>query len=371
MAQIKLRDQEGIGVPLVNIRLGINGQNVDEAYDDKFTEPDSGTTAWPNPLPSSAGYDLFVNYVHKLDDYESKTVHVENFDNDIIIELIELSPSIESLERITVDGLYFNKFIKGESAFLDYYRFLLEQDITPLLQQSRDLGSNCRRNFLMTYNTAKAAGLLPFNPDDFGNKFYDSFPYFLALYEEHGLYLYASCFPDNGLFPSWANNNSKQVDHWNKICEIGKNHNNFFAVELTNEPGGHSFNQVDTDKFSQPNGIISCSGSYGPTGGNSMPGPKWSMRDFHTPRQYPNLVVDCCVANHPNRLMGEPVLIGEPLGFGPNREKDPRIAKEMAGTARGTAAGITFHSTHGGFSQLYDNDEMSCGEAWFKELEEK
>ncbi len=294
----------------------------------------------------------------------------------IILELegfIEV-PTPKPLVRASISGYYSNVFLKGESGFLDLCRLLHGESIRPLLQQSLRMGSNGRRNFLMTFNTAQAAGLPPFNPDDFPN-YYDMFEEMLKLYAEYGQYLYGSVFPDNGLFSSWAGNTQKQIDHWNRLGTIAQRYNNVWGLELTNEINAKLYNKVDQSKFSPIPGVICCSGSWTDDLGNPLDYPiQFDIVDFHQRRNYPKSVVDACVANYPWREKGKATLLGESLGFGskatnPNREDDPRIAKEIAGSGRGTSCGMIYHSTHGAFSQLYDDTERVCGEAWFKELE--
>lgn len=377
MAQIQVRNQFGEGLPLINIRIGRNGQSSDESEFDVFTDY-QGNSAFPYDVPSSSGYELYVNYRHVDDEYLDASIHVNDFSVDHQI-VLDSAP----LERVVGDGLFTKTesgipfFYAHESAFLDYYRFLRGEDITLLLRKSYELGSKGRRNFLMTWNTAKAAGLPPFNPEDFGNAFYDRFPEFLKLYEAYRLYLYAAVFPDNKLFGSWTDQTPKQVGHWNKLCEIGKSIPNFYGLELTNEPAGHAFNQVDTNAFSEPDGILSCSGSYGDTGSDPMPDPQWSICDYHSPRDAPHYikaVKDNNCMDHPSRVIkGKRILSGEPLGFGdpsinPRRCSDPDIAKQIAGSSLGTMIGVCFHSEHGGFSQPYDHIENPCAYAFFNVL---
>lgn len=375
MPQIKLYDKKGKPLPFINIRLAINGQSEEDAYDERFIDF-AGNTAWPNPLPSPSGYDLYVNYRNVNEKYVNKLVHVSNLNDDVIINL-DGSP----LEKLVIkDKRLYTKsdasyFIKGESAFLDYYRFLRGENIRPLLEQSETLGGNCRRNFMMTFNTAKAAGLPPFNPEDFGDDFYNKFPDFMTLYAEYEQYGYFSIFPDNGLFPSWKDKTGKQLVHWNKLGAIAAKIDNVFGFELTNEFQAKSDNNVDRNAFSKITNLLCCSGSYGESPeGNRYPEPYFDFGDYHSPRHYPNSVKDCNAANNPNRLAGEATLVGEPLGFGDRsldsrREDDPNIAREMAGSGIGTLIGIFYHCTHGGFSQLYDNVELNCGDAWFEMLE--
>jgi hypothetical protein len=283
-------------------------------------------------------------------------------------------PTPKPLVRATINGYYSNVFMKGESGFLDLYRLILGQDIKPLLLQSQDIGSNGRRNFFMTSNTAKAAGLPPFNPDDHSN-YFDKVEELLRLYGDYGLYLYSCIFPDNGLFPSWANQTQKQIDHWNKIGEIARKYNNWWGLELTNEIDAKTYNQVDITRFSRISGVICCSGSITDYGIPADLPNQWDVIDFHQVRQYTKSVTDACLANFPPREHhGKATMLGEPLGFGskaenPNREDNPRIAKEMAGSARGTAAALIYHTQHGGFSQLYDDTEWKCGREWFGQLQ--
>lgn len=288
----------------------------------------------------------------------------------------DTKPSGTPLERVYgASQYYFNKFIKGESGFLDYELFLqgrLDQ-LHSVLRQSLKLGSNCRRNFLMTMNTAVAGGLPPFNPDDYGDDFFNKLPSFLDIYQEYGIYMYGSVFPDNGLLPGWTDL-GKQQRHWNRLGEVAKSHNGVFALELTNEIDAHGFNWVDNTKFSPIGGVLCCSGSMGDTGGSPMPDPQWDFCDHHTNRnRYPNRVVDECKANHPSRLKGKRMVSGEPIGIGnpaenPNRTDNVQEAKERA-CGRTTCAGMFVHSTHGGLSQLYDDFERPCVEAWFRELQ--
>ena len=363
MSQIQVRDKFNNPLPLIDVRVAVGHRSTDEAYDDKRTDND-GNTAFPVVLPSNEGYTLWFNTRNVNKDFDEFNFFVDRIDAQDIV--IHLERTIR--ERASIFGFYSNVFFKGESAFLDLCRLCHGQDIKPLLQQSIDLGSNGRRNFFMTFNTAQAAGLPPFNPDNFIG-YYDKVEELLSLYMDYGIYLYSSIFPDNQLFPSWNGNTNKQKDHWNKLGSIAQRYSNWWGMELTNEPFAHSFNRVDVNQFSKISNVICCSGSFGDTGGSPMPEPQWDVCDYHSPRFYPNEVVDMCVANHPSRVQkSKAILLGEPQGFGPGREQRPRVAKEMAGSSRGTACGVVFHSTHGPFSQTYDQVELDCAKAFFNEL---
>jgi hypothetical protein len=372
MSQIQIRDRNNRALPLINIRLSLGQDGPEDSIFDYETD-NAGNKGWPVPFWPTRDYTLHINKRNIDIRYQSLEVYVPtpssgNYDDvQIILNRTSLEKlQINSKRLYTVSGR--STFIKGETGFLDYFRFLRGEDIRPLLEQSESLGSNCRRNFLMTMNTGVAAGIGPCNPEDFGNAFYDKFSEFMSLYNEYGLYGYFSIFPDNGLFPAWAGNTSKQITHWNKLGDIAKNIDNVFAFELTNEPNAHTFNQVNRSAFSKINNLLCCSMSYGTEyGGNRYPPPYWDFGDLHPPRGYPHSVKDCNQSDNPNYSAGEATLVGEPLGFGsiPNRESDPNIAREIAGSAIGTSIGIIYHSQHGGFSQLYDFVEHNCALAWF------
>jgi hypothetical protein len=310
--------------------------------------------------------------------WEQLTIKDNNLSREGIGTVLELEGFVETPEpkpliRASINGYYSNVFLKGESAFLDLARLCHGEDIRPLLKQSVEFGSNGRRNFMMSFNTAKAGGLPPFNPLDFDN-YYDKFEELLKLYQDYGQYFYGSVFPDNGLFPDWKNVQT-QIDHWNRIGTIAQRYNAVWGLELTNEINAKDFNWVDITRFSRIPGVICCSGSITDYGIPADLPNQWDVIDFHQVRNYTKSVTDACLANFPPReFHGKATMLGESVGFGskalnPNREDNPRIAKELAGTGRGTSCGMIYHSTHGAFSQLYDDTEIACGKAWFKELQ--
>lgn len=365
MSQVQISDKFNNRLPLMHYTVSLS-DNPDEPYVDDYFTDYAGASTWPRMgMPTDKPLFLHVNHFNKNMEFEYVRKDLPaGFGNDVIITLPR-TPRV----RASIFGLYSNVFLKGESAFLDLARICHGQDIRPLLEQSLELGSNGRRNFFMTFNTAQAAGIPPFNPDNFGN-YYDKVEELLHLYSEYGIYLYSSIFPDNQLFPSWNGQVTKQKAHWNRLGDIARRYSNWWGMELTNEPDGHTFNQVQTDQFNKIDGVICCSGSFGDHGGNPLPDPQWDIVDFHFPRSYPKCVKDGCQADNPDRLfMHRAVMGGEPLGFGHGREVNSRIAKEIAGSSRGTCCGLIFHSTNGGFSHTYDQTEIDCARAWFKELQ--
>ena len=371
MSQVQISDKFDNRLGLMHYTVSLS-DNPDEPYIDDYFTDYMGASTWPRiGFPTDKPLFFHVNYFNKREEYEYQRFDVPaDFVHDVVISLARTP-----LVRLNGASQYFfNKFIKGESGFLDYQLFLQGKmdQLQSVLKQSLKLGSNARRNFFMTHYTGIAGGNGEFNPDEYGNDFFDRLPSFLDIYQEYGIYLYASVFPDNGVISDW-NQLNKQQSHWYRLGEVAKNHPAFGMLELTNEIDAHGFNWVDNKQFNPIPGVLCCSGSMGDTGADPMPDPQWDFCDHHTNRnRYPNRVVDECKANHPSRLHGKRMVSGEPIGIGnpndnPNRTDNVQEAKERA-CGRTTCAGMFVHSTNGGFSRLYDNHEMPCIEAWFNEM---
>lgn len=359
MPQIQLRDKFGTPIPLMNIRLGVGIDTVDEAPDDRFTDY-AGNTAWPYKPTSPGGFTLFVNYANVNSKYKPTQKHVANLDEDILIT-VEREP----LPKLTLNGKYLNVFIKGNTDFLIYKKFLDGQDITPLLAQRSSLGSNCVRVFGMVDSFSH------WHPQDYGDRYYQQIPVFLDLLQDYGMYCYFCVFADTQhIMPSLA----QQQDHWAKVIDALSMRVNAI-VELVNEPNQHE-NGVDRTKFFKPQSMISVCGDFGDEyGGDVWPEPQWDLTDYHAPRSLPKNIKDLCSADNPNWVAGKGVMQGEPDKFGRDVytgrtfRMDPQLAKQMAGSARGTNAGIIFHSTDGVYSDTFSPEVVACAYAWFKELQ--
>lgn len=90
MAQIRVRDQSGNPIKLLNVRLSLGTGTSDQAYDDRFTDL-AGNTAWPNPLPSNNGYTLYANYANINPNYNQVSKFVTTLDADIDLVLQAVS----------------------------------------------------------------------------------------------------------------------------------------------------------------------------------------------------------------------------------------------------------------------------------------
>lgn len=92
MSQIQIRDQQGRGLPGINIRVAEGQKSSDAAIFD-FESDSSGNKGWPIPFWPKADYTLHINQpevgVPQNPRYESKSVLVPaaQFPNDVRIEL--------------------------------------------------------------------------------------------------------------------------------------------------------------------------------------------------------------------------------------------------------------------------------------------
>lgn len=353
MSQVQLRNIHGEPIILCNIRLAVGEQLSDDAYDDRFTDL-SGNTAWPNALPSSKGYNLFVNHENVLPEYEQYDTHVKDFSQNIVIVL-----NRRTLKQLRVDGLYFNvPHLKGNTDFLWYKRLLDGQALDDLLAQRAGAGSKFIRTFGMVDSFSK------WHPTDYGNAYYDGIVKAANLLNAYGMYWYFNVFADTGLIMPGL---TQQLDHYNRVVdELSKCPNVF--LELVNEQGQHD-NSVDRGAFTKPSSIIASSGSFG--GRVAPQEPHWDFIDYHPRRDYPGSVMECNTAdyydNGKSRVsIGKPIGTGEPMKFGTGYETNNRIAKECGAAGIGVSPFNVFHSQQGVNSEMWDSQTEENAISFFE-----
>lgn len=374
MAQIQVRDEHGNGIPRINIRISEGQKPSDEAIFDVFTDL-AGNTGWPIPFWPNGTYTLWVNYANVLPEFGNTNVTISHQDN---VELV--LPSIPGiLSRVIVSGHDFINasgrwFMKGCTDFLLYKKYLDGEDIRPLLKERADLGVNCVRVIGMVSSFSH------WYPQEYGDRYYDELPAFFRLLESYGLYCYFTVFADTQVVMPDIND---QLRHFDRVVAKMRECENTIG-ELVNEPYAHDNATDNPHLFNAPYGVAFSGGSYNDQLGNQLrPVPKWeSFHDFHTPRDGHKpggfkYCADQVMAAHPEyKYRGKAVLSGEPQKFadpgdptkGGSTLSDPTQARMMAGSARGTACGIVFHTPAGVFSRPFNGVERACAEAWFAEL---
>jgi hypothetical protein len=366
MAQIQIRDIVNRPLIGINVRLALGNGPSDEAYDDKPSDF-AGNLAFPNPLPSADGYTLYANVANVDDDYLPTIEHVADLGSDVPMVLDRIP-----LSRLHVEGHDFidafgrRIFLRGITDFLLYKKYLDGEDITPLLIERSGLGANMLRIIGMVSSFSH------WFPQEYGQRYYDGLPGFCQILDRFGFYVYFTVFADTEVvMPKQAD----QVTHFNNVvAQLQQCHNTL--GELVNEPYAHQNATANPFAFARPVGVPFSSGSYDDHLGSKVtPPPHWDFHDFHVPRKPIKRIADQCMATNPNFITGMPVISGEPDKFGgpnPFNPKvyltDPREAAAMAGTARGTACGIVYHTSAGVWSLPFNDVEMNCARAWFGEL---
>lgn len=368
MSQIKIRDTQGNGIPLICIRIAGAGAPQERADYDVLVKTD-GTTGWPIPHWPNRRYELYVNegdYAQPEWSSEHRTVPDDLDANGDLVVTLNRAPV--GLSQLTVNRSGFYNaagervFLAGVSAFMHYERYLKGEDIRPLLEQAASLGANCLRVFGMAHYIPVNAGRSAFKPQDYGDRYFDEIPNFCRLAESYGFYVYWSVFPDNEMIgvpdPS---------GFFDRVVGKLKEAPNTIG-ELTNEQDAHSFNHIDPNQMHRPSGIAFCSGSYGDIG-EPQPSP-WDFCDYHQPRRYepPTHIKDGCVVDHPSYLQGFGILLGEPDRYGTDGNPNTDQARQSAGACRETALGMFFHSTHGRESQPYDDATIAIARVFFHAL---
>lgn len=260
-------------------------------------------------------------------------------------------------------------FVKGHTDFLLYQRLLDREDIRPILAGRQRLGSNCAPS-----NCARVIGMVSsfshWYPQEHPD-YYDRIPELFEILDRFGMYGYFTVFADTQIVMP---NKADQVRHFDRVKAQLETCPNSLG-ELVNEPYAHENATADPKAFDLTGEVPFSSGSYTDTY-RDKPAPSWgAFYDFHAPRKDVKRVADMCFATNPNYQRGEACAHGEPDKFGGPNSKNPKVyltnpkeARAMAGTARGTSCMLIYHTSAGVWSLPWNADELRCGEAWFGEL---
>jgi hypothetical protein len=180
---------------------------------------------------------------------------------------------VEGFRFVTETGdPWMMAFLTG---FRDYERFLRGEDITPLLQETKDLGANGRRVFgAFDFGSPNVQRLYPREHPDY----YSRLAEFCALYARYGLYLQFCVFADT---QRSVPGRDEQAIHWAAVCSVLASVPNVL-IERVNEVDSHE-NRIDADL---PKPAAPMCSSYGSNGaGADPPGPYWDYADLHSERR--------------------------------------------------------------------------------------
>jgi hypothetical protein len=276
-------------------------------------------------------------------------------------------PKPKTLPRLKVEGLRFVTET-GEpwiwamtDGFRDYDRFLLGEDIRPLLEESRALGANGRRVFGMADSFMH---LYPFEHHDY----YGRLPEFLALNGEYGQYVQFCVFADTQIILPHL---TDQAAHYLAVCDALQPCPNAL-IQLVNENSAHR-NGIDLRRFDQPHGLLASIGSNGT--GEDPPLPAWDYSDLGSERRGDFALSTTTVYFATHGYAGEkgargypgtqrPTVVSESPGFAEfpepgRRTNDPAIAYFMGLGCRWGAGG-TAHSSAGIQSDLLPPTTKAC-----------
>lgn len=370
---VKIVGQHGFGgLGGINIRIAAGDGSSSEALDDRLTKADGSVAFTFRQSSANDRYTLYINEPLGPVNPDWGGTHVAvqfPLPDDYEIGLARTPrPRLHVQDRVFVDPDGRRVFIKGHTDFLLYKRLLDGESIDPILQERASFGSNCARMLGMVQSFAD------WWPQTYGDRYYDRLPEPFEKLDQYGMWGYFTIFADTQIIMPKRDN---QLRHYDKVRARLEQIDNSL-IEFVNEPFAHDNATTDPNAFTKPQGVPYSTGSYDDRYGDKVtPKPHGDFHDMHTPRDKSHVkaIADQCMTPNPNYQAGQAVFSGEPDKFGgPNAMNakvyltDPVLARAMAGTARGTAAGIIYHTSAGVWSLPWNQAEKDCAAAWFAEL---
>jgi hypothetical protein len=280
-------------------------------------------------------------------------------------------PKVPVTRRLHVEGLNFVTetgepwIMAFVSSFRLYERFLNGEDITPLLQEAREVGANGLRVFgAFDFGSPETQRLYPHEHYDY----YDELSNFFRTLSHAGLYAQFTVFADTQRSVPSAR---YQQDVWEDVCDVLRDVPNVL-VERVNEQDSHD-NRIDAD-LGKPDGICASFGSNGQ--GADPPQPFWDYADLHSERRgdfaLSTTTVHFSIHGYGGPFPGtqRATVVSEPPGFSDTlqpgrRTNDPAIAYRMGLGCRWGAGG-TAHSDNGVQSILLSPIQRACVEAFLR-----
>ena len=281
---------------------------------------------------------------------------------------------VDGLRLVRQDGTLFP--FRGADSYSLYHRFLVGQDIMPVVRELVALGANVLRVFSMydENGIGKANGLGRLSPSIPG--YYDQWSAFCEACASLGMRLEIVLLADaQNIIPE----TDRQLGHINRLYDILEPHWNVNFVETCNEPAK---NGVDLARVVPRKGLIlRASGNYDLEDGRIA-----HVLDYvtlHTERK-PEWPRTCrALAEFRDGADGleavrVPVVSDEPTGYAEVARPDSRSgpgyphgdwlddARVYAAGCQMFGAGSTFHSDSGVISVLLGPAQKQAATEWFK-----
>lgn len=250
----------------------------------------------------------------------------------------------------------------GTDQFVAYRQFLDGVDLDPLFTESRELGFDMWRVFMM--GSERENHILELSPAE--DRYYGQVRAFADLVNAHGLVLLATVFVDAQNVMAAVND---QRIHWSVMAEK-------LRGTATLLSGGNQFpkNGWDPSELTDP-GMIWSRGSSTADPDPFVPKPNGaSFMEFHGRRDYPAMMLDAVASpvtlQTRDRLL-VPLIMSEPIGHAEaaktnSRNADPQISWRLARHFSTECAGAVFHNDAGMRGQLMGPVTHACAEAWQK-----
>jgi hypothetical protein len=261
---------------------------------------------------------------------------------------------------------------KGFTDFLLFYRFLIGEDIGPLLKERLKVGATVLRVFSMV----AWDDISPrFYPQDFSD-YYSTLRAFIKLLAENNLRCELTVFADAQIVMPDADDREAHLDRvvetlddcWNVFIEVANE-------PFKNLPGGND-EAVQLAQRIQGCGLLVAAGNYDARSPEDWrPWPPGDYGTTHVARvdDWPRKCKDIFDLAMDGGPPDVPWIGDEPLGAA--EENDPgrrsNVAPDFGWYAAGCAMfgpGATFHSDAGCYSLLLGPEQTKCAEAFFAAL---
>jgi len=276
--------------------------------------------------------------------------------------LVPVPPPIVVLPGLVTRGAFF-ALAPGErwtaiecSDFQLFQRFLHGEDLTPVLAQRAALGFNLLRVALTCRQ------MFDLRPGDYADYFEQLVPFVREL-ARHGLRPELVVFMDATLvMPVLAD----QLGFFANVVQALRPVADQILLESVNE-NTQRINTIAANAFQQPVGFLS---SHGSNSSQEFPvRPAWSYETMHFndapewPRKVGHNAMELSTGGEGFSGSHVPVLSNENTRC-PDRFSSTDQAFDAAAGAALLCAGSCFHSVHGKSSELFDEVELTCAQAW-------